>query len=223
MAEAARKIGGFRRQPVIRWTGNRTEEETKMRLCSSLAEYEALPEGVRCEVYEGRIVDMASPNELHQTISQELGRRIGNHIYDRKGKCRVFSAPFDVVLQQSPMIIVQPDILVVCDRDKLDGKRCNGAPDLCIEIVSPGNPDNDYKVKAGYYQRFGVREYWIIDPQKRKVTVYDFDQVLFPDTPEPATSLELPVWSYDFSDRVPVGIFDDLEIDFADLIAYAES
>ena len=71
----------------------------------------------------------------------------------KEKSCRVFSAPFDVKLSDSPLVIVQPDIMVICDRDKLDGKRCNGVPDFIIEIVSAGNPSDDYIRKAYYYKK----------------------------------------------------------------------
>ena len=100
--------------------------------------------------------------------------------------------------------IVQPDIMVICDKSKLDGKRCNGAPDFIIEIVSPGNPADDYIRKLYYYQKAGVREYWIVDPRRRMVTVNCFQENL----------LNI---QYSFDSAVRVGIFDDLIIDFRDL------
>ena len=74
-----------------------------------------------------------------------------------------FLCPFDVKLNDSPLTIVQPDLLVICDKNKLDGKRCNGAPDFIIEIISPGNPADDYIRKLYYYKNADVREYWIVD------------------------------------------------------------
>ena len=82
-----------------------------------------------------------------------------------------FLWPFDVKLNDSPLTIVQPDLLVICDKNKLDGKRCNGAPDFIIEIVSPGNPADDYIRKLYYYKNADVREYWIVDPHRRTVPV----------------------------------------------------
>lgn len=82
-----------------------------------------------------------------------------------------FLCPFDVKLNDSPLTIVQPDLLVICDKNKLDEKRCNGAPDFIIEIVSPGNPADDYIRKLYYYKNADVREYWIVDPHRRTVPV----------------------------------------------------
>lgn len=169
----------------------------------TLEEYEALPEGERVEVFDGLIYDMASPSQIHQSLLLELAMLIYAHIKQGKKGCKVFPAPFDVKLSDDPLVIVQPDLLVVCDQDKLDEKRCNGAPDFIIEIVSPGHPDADYIRKLYYYKTYGVREYWIVDPRAGNVIVYHLEQENF--------SLE----TYTFSDKVQSHIFDDLCIDFA--------
>lgn len=103
----------------------------------TLAQYEALPEDKRVEVFDGVIYDMASPSQAHQTISMELSTLINTYIKEKKSSCRVFTAPFDVKLSDHPLTIVQPDIMVICDKNKLDGKRCNGAPDFIIELALP--------------------------------------------------------------------------------------
>lgn len=87
----------------------------------------------------------------------------------------MFLAPFDVKLSEHPLTIVQPDIMIICDQKKLDGKRCNGTPDFIIEIVSPGNASDDYIRKLYYYKNYGVREYWIVDPKRKTVTVNYFE------------------------------------------------
>lgn len=170
----------------------------------TLEQYEALPESRRAEVFEGVIYDMASPSQIHQTLSMELSNILYNHVKNKKGTCQVFSAPFDVKLSDRPLTIVQPDIMVICDRDKLDGKRCNGAPDFVIEIVSPGNPADDYIRKAYYYQIYGVREYWIVDPKRRMVTVNYFEGGLIN-------------VAYSFDATVKVNIYTDLYINFSDV------
>lgn len=170
----------------------------------TLEQYEALPAGERVEVFDGIAYNMASPSQIHQSISMQLSTIINNYILRRKGACSIFSAPFDVLLSDRPLLIVQPDIMVICDKSKLDGKRCNGAPDFIIEIVSPGNPADDYIRKLYYYQKAGVREYWIVDPRRRMVTVNCFQENL----------LNI---QYSFDSAVRVGIFDDLIIDFRDL------
>ena len=171
----------------------------------TLEQYEALPENRRVEVFEGVIYDMASPSQEHQTILTELLVSLRNYIRDKGDKCSVFPAPFDVKLDDNPLTIVQPDLMIVCDKDKLDGKRCNGAPDFIIEIVSSSNPSDDYIRKLYYYKNYGVREYWIVDPRRQKVIVYYLSQ----------TDFEME--TYTFQDNIKVNIYDDLYIDFSEL------
>lgn len=170
----------------------------------TLEQYEALPEEKRVEVFEGIVYDMASPSQIHQSISMQLSTAINNYILRKKGGCSIFSAPFDVKLSDDPLIIVQPDIMVVCDKDKLDGKRCNGAPDFIIEIVSPGNPSDDYIRKPYYYNNYGVREYWIVDPRRKIITVNYFEGNI--------VSVQ-----YAFDCAIKVNIYDDLFINFSDI------
>ncbi|MCI8691411.1 MAG: Uma2 family endonuclease [Lachnospiraceae bacterium] len=170
----------------------------------SLEQYEALPEDIRAEVYDGQIRYMASPSQIHQSILLELSTLLNSYVKNGKGDCKVFPAPFDVKLSDHPLTIVQPDIMIVCDREKLDENRCNGAPDFIIEIVSPGNPSDDYIRKAYYYQHYGVREYWIVDPRRRMVTVNYFEGNLIN-------------VAYSFDAAVKVNIYEDLYINFAEI------
>lgn len=174
---------------------------------TSLEQYESLPEDVRAEIFDGQLYYMASPSQDHQTILTELLVSIRNYLREKGGRCQVFPAPFDVKLSDHPLTIVQPDIIIVCDKDKLelDGKRCNGAPDFIIEIVSPDNPSDDYIRKLYYYKNYGVREYWIVDPRSQTILVYFFEQDSF------------SVQHYTFQDRIKVNIYDDLWIDFTEL------
>lgn len=170
----------------------------------TMEQYEILPENRRAEVFEGVICDMASPSQIHQALSMELSNIIYNYIKSKKGSCQVLSAPFDVKLSDRPLTIVQPDIMVICDKDKLDGKRCNGAPDFIIEIVSPGNPSDDYIRKLYYYKNADVREYWIVDPRRKTVTVNYFEENM----------LNI---QYSFDSTIKVNIYDDLFINFSDI------
>ncbi|MCD8022898.1 MAG: Uma2 family endonuclease [Lachnospiraceae bacterium] len=170
----------------------------------TLAQYEALPEDVRVEIFDGTPYDMVSPSDAHQTISTELTMILNHYIRSKNGTCRVYYAPFDVVLADEPLTIVQPDLMIVCDRNKLDGKRCNGAPDFVIEIVSPGNPSDDYIRKAYYYKYYGVREYWIVDPRRQIVTVNDFEK-------------DIVNVQYSFESIIKVNIFEDLYVNFGDI------
>ncbi len=147
---------------------------------------------------------MASPSQIHQMLSMELSNILYNYIKRKNGGCQVFSAPFDVKLSDKPLTIVQPDIMIICDKDKLDGKRCNGAPDFIIEIVSPGNPSDDYIRKLYYYKNAGVREYWIVDSRRKIVTVNDFEG-------------DIVSVQYSFDSIIKVNIFDDLYISFSDI------
>ena len=170
----------------------------------TLEQYEALPENVRAEVFDGQITYMASPSRDHQLISMELSTLFHTYIKKKHGSCRVFHAPFDVKINDSPLTIVQPDLMIVCDPGKLDTNRCNGAPDFIIEIISPGNPADDYIRKLYYYKNAGVREYWIVDPRRKIVTVNYFEKNM----------LNI---QYSFDSTIKVHIYEDLLIDFSDL------
>ncbi len=173
---------------------------------TTLEQYEALPEDVRAEVFDGQIYYMASLSQIHQTILTELLVSIRNYIRKKDGECQIFPSPFDVKLSDRPLTIVQPDLMVVCDKNKLDGKRCNGAPDFIIEIVSPGNPSDDYIRKLYYYKHYGVREYWIVDPRRKTITVNYFESNII--------SVQYP-----FDSIIKVNIYDDLYINFSDIAA----
>ncbi len=176
---------------------------------TTLEEYDALPEDTRAEIFDGQIFYMSSPSQEHQTISMELSTILNTYIKNSKGDCRVFHAPFDVKLSDTPLTIVQPDLMIVCDKNKLDGKRCNGAPDFIIEIVSPGNPADDYIRKLYHYKNAGVREYWIVDPQRKNITVNNFAENI----------LNVP---YTFNSVLKVNIYKDLYIDFSDITRILE-
>ncbi|MGN0484498.1 MAG: Uma2 family endonuclease [Lachnospiraceae bacterium] len=170
----------------------------------TLEQYESLPEDVRVELFDGIAYNMAGPSEIHQTLSTELTTILNTYIRNKKGLCKVFHAPFDVKLNDDPLTIVQPDLMIICDFDKLDGKRCNGAPDFIIEIVSPGNASDDYIRKLYYYQTYGVREYWIVDPRRKTVTVNYFEG-------------DIINVQYSFDSIVKVNIYEDLYVDFSEI------
>jgi len=134
----------------------------------------------RVELIDGEAVMMAPPSSVHQEIVAELTRQFGNYLEGKR--CKVYPAPFGVRLFEKdgePLenvdTMVEPDISVVCDRNKIDRHGCKGAPDLVVEILSPSSLRHDRFVKLGLYQRAGVREYWIVDPEYRSVQVFTLD------------------------------------------------
>lgn len=165
----------------------------------------ALPDGQRAELIDGQMYMMAPPNTRHQKISWKLHQEIGNYISANGGECDVYAAPFAVFLAEDNQNYVEPDISVICDRDKIDDKGCKGAPDWIIEIVSPSSQQMDYGIKLFKYRTAGVREYWIVNPQKETVTVFDFEQ-------------EKKSCQYDFEEDIPVCIYEDLIINIAKLL-----
>ena len=141
----------------------------------SYADYLSWDDGYRYELINGKAFMMSSPNEAHQRIS---GNVFGELYMNLKGKtCVAFTAPFDVRLNAAcgDDTVVQPDVFVVCDKTKLDGKSCVGAPDLVIEVLSPSTMGMDKLKKFNAYLEAGVREYWIIDPNDRVVTTFVLD------------------------------------------------
>lgn len=168
-------------------------------------DYYKLPENVRAELIDGQFYGMSAPSRMHQRILGYLYRTIGNHIVSKNGSCEVYPAPFAVKLFEDDKTIVEPDISVICDQDKLTDRGCTGAPDWIIEIVSPSNPAHDYVRKLNLYLDAGVREYWIVDPMQGSIYAYYLEEEQFKTA------------SYTFQDRIKAGIYDDLCIDFKEL------
>lgn len=168
-------------------------------------DYYRLPENVRAELINGQFYSMSAPSRKHQRILSGLHGTIYNYIRSKGGSCEVYPAPFAVKLFEDDKTIVEPDISVICDQDKLTDKGCTGAPDWIIEIVSPGNPAHDYVRKLNLYLDAGVREYWIVDPMQETIHIYHLEEERFKLT------------SHTFQDRIRAGIYDDLYIDFKEL------
>lgn len=164
----------------------------------------ALPDGERAELIDGHIYYMAPPNRKHQKLSMELSNIISNYIRSHKGACEVYAAPFAVYLDDISNTYVEPDISVICDPNKLDDRGCKGAPDWIIEIVSPASRKMDYLLKLFKYRSAGVREYWIVDIAKNRITVYNFNH-------------DYSIEEYSFTDTVKAGIYEDLSIDFSEI------
>lgn len=174
-------------------------KEMKEEKLYTIEDIDNLPDGVRAELINGQIYYMAPPSWKHQEISGDIYYEIKNHIKKQNGHCHVLAAPFAVFLNKDDdKTYLEPDISVICDTAKLDEKGCHGAPDWIIEIVSPSSKPRDYIKKMLLYHTAGVREYWIVDPEKQRVMLYGFED----DTVE----------QYDFGEDVPVGIFDRFSI-----------
>lgn len=129
----------------------------------------------RVELIRGRLFPLSpAPNTTHQRIVRELTTPFTLHF--RQHACQVFPVPFDVRLPvprgAKDVTVVQPDLCVICDEAKLDEQGCNGAPDLVVEILSPGNSRKEMREKFSAYEEAGVREYWLVHPQDRTVLVY---------------------------------------------------
>lgn len=133
----------------------------------------------RVELLRGKIRQMAAPSVKHQRISIRFSRLLANALWQTP--CQVFAAPFDVRLTRTrenkqATTVVQPDLCVICDLSKLDDRGCNGAPDLIIEILSPGNSRTEMKDKFELYQEAGVLEYWVVSLIEKTIQVWTLDE-----------------------------------------------
>jgi Uma2 family endonuclease len=172
----------------------------------NIDDYLAIPDGIRVELIDGVIYEMATPTNIHQVLIVHLVSRLFNYIQEKEGKCVPFVAPLDVKpSEEDNKTVVQPDVFVVCDRDVVKKRFFESAPDLVIEILSPSTKKRDSGIKLRKYKETGVREYWIVDPIQKHVVVHHFE---FTDIPK----------AYGFDAKVPVGIFaGKCEIDFAEI------
>lgn len=168
------------------------------------------------ELIRGKIFKMSAPLTEHQQYVGEFHAQI--HHYLRRKTCKVFVAPFDVRLLNTAKstddtdiyTVVQPDICVICDPQKIDRRGGIGAPDFIIEVVSKSTMERDVHDKFYIYEESGVREYWIVFPQEQTVLVYDLSEN---GKYIPRKDIDLEV-----NPLVKVGIFEDLEIDFTELL-----
>ena len=179
------------------------------------ADYLSWMDEQRREIIHGVVYKlMSAPSRFHADISSELLSIFKWLVKKRKAKCKVYHAPFDVRLSKNGETaneridtVVQPDICVICDKSKLDDAGCIGAPDLIVEVQSPSTARYDMLEKFNLYEQSGVREYWIVYPSDKGLTVYTLQENGKYD--EGTT--------YQFTGKVPVSIFDGLEIDLKEL------
>ena len=169
-------------------------------------DYWNLPEGVRAELIDGELYEMAPPNRVHQKIVLRISRALDEFIERNNGKCKVYPAPFAVNLNADDTTCVEPDVSVICDPSKLNSRGCIGTPDFIAEVVPPSSRRMDYLTKGSLYSNARVREYWVIDPEKSKTTAYGFENENF-----------VPI-IYPFSSPIPVGIYPGLTITIDELL-----
>ncbi|MDI6916038.1 MAG: Uma2 family endonuclease [Desulfitobacteriaceae bacterium] len=172
------------------------------------ADYLTWPEDERWEIIDGVAYMQAAPTPTHQEILMELARQIANYLTGKP--CKVYPAPFCVRLTKDDerknegiTKVVEPDITVVCDKSKIDEKGCNGAPDMIIEIISPSSTKRDRFIKFNAYEKAGIKEYWIVEPDVKIVSVF----VLQHNGSYGRQNV------YSEEDRIQVNLFPDLTID----------
>ena len=131
----------------------------------------------RLELFRGKVFKLSAPNTKHQDISRNILVPIA--LFLKKKPCKVFAAPFDVRLpvknkkkDDEVTTVVQPDICVICDETKIDSRGCCGAPDLMVEILSPGNSKKEIRLKYELYEEASVKEYWIVNPVEENIVVF---------------------------------------------------
>ena len=168
----------------------------------------ALPEGERWELIDGRLIRMESPTTVHQFICAKLLTVLNSCIDEHELPCLALAAPTDVQLDMDDRTIVVPDLIVLCDLKKLRKKLVYGAPDMVVEILSPSTQSRDMLWKNQKYQFAGVREYWIVNPDEKKIIVNLFT--------EPKGAFVSRI--YDFEEKIPVAISEGkCEIDFSEI------
>lgn len=157
------------------------------------------------ELIDGVLYEMLAPTTIHQDFGFQIAYRLQEYIKKNMGKCWVAVAPVDVQLNCDNRTMVEPDVIVVCNRDKIIRRCVYGAPDFIVEVLSPSTKKKDLTIKLNKYTEAGVKEYWLVDPDAKRVMVYRFEE-------------DVVLNIYGFDSKVPVGIFDGkCEINFAEL------
>ena len=198
--------GTERNREISRWQNFHGKKQGQY----TLEDYQALPDDCRAELIDGVIYDLNTPTTIHQQIAFEISIRLREYIRKNRGMCVVLPSPVSVQLDEDDRTMIQPDIVVCCDREKILRSHVYGVPDMVIEILSPSTRKKDMGLKLQKYISAGVREYWMVDPDKKKIVVYDLE------------NNELPV-IFGFKDQVPVNIFGGAcQIDFTEIYEYIE-
>lgn len=174
-------------------------------------EREALPDDRRTELIDGILYDMASPSMPHQDICAEIWNQLNACIRKNHSACHAYMAPADVCLDRDKYTVIQPDVFVVCDRSQITRKNIQGAPAFVLEVLSPSTEKKDKEVKLWKYIAAGVKEYWLIDPDRRKVIVFDMtggeaSLEVCPEEAEDERRNTYDVSIFGFSDEIPLAI-----------------
>ena len=173
------------------------------------ADYLSWPEDVRAEIIEGTLYMKAASSRIHQKLLSELHRQVANYLVGKD--CEVYPAPFSVILdlddednkEEDSKNVVEPDISIICDKSLLDDSGCKGTPDMIIEIISPSAGRKDKLEKFNKYEQAGLKEYWIVEPQEKMVSIFTLQDNMRFGRPNLHSS----------EDKVKVSIFDDLLIE----------
>lgn len=176
----------------------------------TIEDCDKLPEDIRTELIDGVIYYMSAPTFAHQLIAGYFYAKLFHHIGEKGGRCIPAISPVDVELDKDNKTRVQPDVLIVCDRSKIIQRCVYGAPDFVLEVLSPSTRKKDMLIKLNKYQNAGVKEYWMIDPDKQKLMVYDFrnEEEIFPSI-------------YGFDQVVSITVLEEpCEIDLQDMYNY---
>lgn len=184
--------------------GNSSDTENRL---YTLEDYLRLPDDQRVELIDGVFYDMAAPTTIHQSIAGFLHKKFLDFVMANKGPCFPFISPVDVQLDCDDKTVVQPDVLVVCDRTKYKNGRVFGAPDLVIEVLSPSTRRKDMQLKMYKYAGAGVREYWMVDPEKKLVVQYDLEHLGIPAIYNFQSVIPVLIW--DSACRIDLGEMDE--------------
>ena len=180
----------------------------------SISEFYTLTGDEKCELIDGIIYKLTAPSGIHQMICTMITTALFNFVKDRNGKCLVFGAAPNIELDGSQKdggnTVVLPDVLVLCDREKLERGNIVGAPDFVVEVLSPSTQKKDKTLKLQKYLNAGVREYWIVDPKKKNIVAYVDDG-----------EEDYDIFIYTFENEVPVHIFEnECKINFKEIYDY---
>lgn len=167
----------FEETPVMREELNYS---VKKQGTYTIEDYRELPEEKRVELIDGYFYDMALPTVLHQRIAGEIYRQISNFVMEHNGQCVPLMSPIDVQLDCDERTMVQPDVAIVCESEKVCSWGIYGAPEFILEVISPSTKRKDYTKKMLKYMEAGVKEYWILDPYQQKLLVYFFESEVCP-------------------------------------------